>query len=380
MTRGIGTALALSVVAHGGVVATVGIVGVAWLGGSPSTPPRPALFVDLVEAVVATSDRIGGADASAPRPGNGAAVPTSRARAAVAPSVDAPPAAAGRGAPAPDLPRSVAAPVPDPPAAPVLPAPRTLHGEPTPESPAGPVPQPGALAPSTTLGTLVPAPSAAPPITSAPAGDTGPRPPERLSRGPVDAEAPGAPGGAGLSASGPAAPPSAGPSPGNETGKPAAASAGRDSATEPGAPPGEAVGAGSRSHAQRGATDVARLVPGAAREASEGSAPGAQGGLPEGAIPPEYESYVRVLRQRVADRLVYPWIAARRGQQGVVELELHVSSEGRLVGVEAVAGSTADVLRAAAVAAVRGAAPFPFPSGVEGRPLVIRLPVEFRLR
>jgi protein TonB len=108
--------------------------------------------------------------------------------------------------------------------------------------------------------------------------------------------------------------------------------------------------------------DVARLVPG------------------EGGIPPEYASYVRGLRQRVEGRLVYPWMAARRGQQGVVELEVRVSSEGRLLGVEVVAGSAVDTLRTAAVAAVRGAAPFPFPPGVEGRPLVIRLPVEFRLR
>jgi len=45
-----------------------------------------------------------------------------------------------------------------------------------------------------------------------------------------------------------------------------------------------------------------------------------------------------------------------------------------------VAGPSADALRVAAVSAVRGAAPFPFPPGIPPRPLVIRLPVEFRLR
>ena len=48
---------------------------------------------------------------------------------------------------------------------------------------------------------------------------------------------------------------------------------------------------------------------------------------------------MRALRQRVQDRLVYPWMAARRGQQGVVELEVRVGAEGRLVGVEVVAGA-----------------------------------------
>jgi TonB family protein len=120
---------------------------------------------------------------------------------------------------------------------------------------------------------------------------------------------------------------------------------------------------------------VARLPP---RDAAR---PGAGDGQSrDGHVPPEYEAYVRTLRQRVQDRLVYPWTAARRGQQGVVELEVRVGSEGRLVGVEVVAGPKTETLRTAAVTAVRSAAPFPFPPGVEGRPLVIRLPVEFQLR
>jgi TonB family protein len=78
--------------------------------------------------------------------------------------------------------------------------------------------------------------------------------------------------------------------------------------------------------------------------------------------------------------LVYPWVAVRRGQHGVVELEVRLGPEGRLVGVEVLAGAPAESLRAAAVTAVRGAAPFPFPPGLQGRALIIRLPVEFRLR
>lgn len=89
---------------------------------------------------------------------------------------------------------------------------------------------------------------------------------------------------------------------------------------------------------------------------------------------------MRALRQRVQDRLAYPWTAVRRGQQGVVEVELRLGPDGRLVTVAVVAGASADALRGAAVAAVRKAAPFPFPPGLQPRPLVIRLPVEFRLR
>jgi periplasmic protein TonB len=115
---------------------------------------------------------------------------------------------------------------------------------------------------------------------------------------------------------------------------------------------------------------IARLSP--------GDGPAGRGS--NGAIPPEYESYVRALRQRIQDRLVYPWTAVRRGQEGVVELEVRLGVDGRLVAVEVVAGVSADALRGAAVSAVRGSAPFPFPPGLPARPLVVRLPVEFRLR
>jgi protein TonB len=125
---------------------------------------------------------------------------------------------------------------------------------------------------------------------------------------------------------------------------------------------GQPAGAGSAT--------LARVPPGE----TEGS------GGPDGAVPPEYEAYVRSLRQRIQERLAYPWAAVRRGQQGVVELEVRVGADGRLVGVEVVTGAGAETLRAAAVGAVRGSAPFPFPPGLVARPLVIRLPVEFRLR
>jgi TonB family protein len=129
-------------------------------------------------------------------------------------------------------------------------------------------------------------------------------------------------------------------------------------------------GNGTRGRGAGATGEVARSTPRDAQASGAG----------DGLVPPQYEAYVRALRQRVQDRLVYPWTAARRGQQGTVELEVRVGAEGHLAGVEVVAGARADTLRAAAVTAVRNAAPFPFPAGVKGRPLVIRLPVEFQLR
>jgi len=97
-------------------------------------------------------------------------------------------------------------------------------------------------------------------------------------------------------------------------------------------------------------------------------------------IPPEYDGYVRALRQRIQERLVYPWLAVRQGLHGVVELEVHVDLEGRLSRVNVVGGRAAGMLREAALRGVRDATPFPFPPGVAARPLTIRLPVVFELR
>jgi TonB family protein len=103
------------------------------------------------------------------------------------------------------------------------------------------------------------------------------------------------------------------------------------------------------------------------------------GGRP-GAIPPEYDAYVRALRQRIEERLVYPAPAVRRGVQGTVELELQLDAAGQLTAVVEVGREGGGLLREAAIQAVRGATPFPFPLGLAPRALTIRLPIVFELR
>ena len=99
-----------------------------------------------------------------------------------------------------------------------------------------------------------------------------------------------------------------------------------------------------------------------------------------GGVPPEYDAYVRRLRDRIQTRLQYPWQAARRGLQGVVELEIRIEPDGRLGQAEVVGGVPVPLLQRAALHAVEAATPAPFPPGVAARPLTIRLPVVFELR
>jgi len=96
-----------------------------------------------------------------------------------------------------------------------------------------------------------------------------------------------------------------------------------------------------------------------------------------GVLPPEYDAFVRALRQRIQERLEYPRLAVRRGLEGTVEIELHLGPDGRVAEVRA---EGAELLREAAIRAVRDATPFPFPPDLVPRPLLIRLPVRFELR
>jgi TonB family protein len=367
VTRWFGTPLALSIVAHAGAVATVLVFGAAWLLGSPGAPAPPALYVDLVHPVVATSDRPGTGDGAGPRhpaerSRNGGVAP--RSQRGGMPSTEkttGSPVPTITPAPTIDPPGAVsAAPeVPRPPTAPVAPRAPAVAQTSVPSAASvaeRPAPLPRVAA--------APSPASVDPGPRGPAADIGATP--SLALPPTSAPvAPSGDSGVGRHAT-----------PGSSTTGARESSergAGVPANTGPGGLPD---GSGPASSARGGApaagdgAGVARLSPG----------DGQAGDVPPGAIPPEYEAFVRTLRQRVQERLVYPWAAVRRGQQGVVELEVRLGADGRLVGVEVVAGVGADALRGAAVSAVRSSAPFPFPPGLMARALVVRLPVEFRLR
>jgi TonB family protein len=400
VTRSLGPAVALSVLVHGGAVATIDSLGALWRAGAP--PARaPALYVDLVEPVLAASERVVTRAAPEPRPRGRERVLGSVARAPAPPRA---PTDASEGPSAvaleprepseksPSAPAIATPEVARPPVAPVAPAPPraptdvparpnavTLEArEPADRAPGGPAmatPEiaraPGPVVSESRSAPPAPSPVAAPGMTAVPEPPAATGTPARTAH---TATAPALPPSEAIATTAPSAPPlSAARRDGKTRAAASAAPDERGTGAGSGLPSeatstGEPFGPGAQGGEEGRPSGVARFVP--------GDAPPVHGG----GIPPEYEAYVRALRQRVQDRLVYPWTAVRRGQQGVVELEVRVGAEGGLVGVEVMAGPSAATLRAAAVTAVRGAAPFPFPPGVAGRPLVIRLPVEFQLR
>ena len=362
MNRGLGAGLALSVLVHGGAVAALAVLGAAWLIGAPPAPSTSALYVDLVDPVIATGDRSQSSDGPAPRaPGARSKIGGSLSRerlpgapstqtVGVAPEPSVPPAppasAAGSSITASEVPR--------PPEAPVAPRPAAASSD----SPPPPVVE--RPAPPARVG-APPSLAMADPALHGPALEStiSPSlalPPVAVSTAPSADSHAGQPAALGSSTAGQRD---------TQGVSELAATGSRDLPQGSGAPT-----SGGGSGPARGGADLARLSSGDG-QAGRGSG---------GGIPPEYEPYVRALRQRVQDRLVYPWTAVRRGQQGVVELEVRLGADGRLAAVEVVAGVRVDALREAAVWAVRTSAPFPFPPGLAARPLVVRLPVEFRLR
>jgi len=366
VNRGLGAGLALSVLAHCAAVVAIGVVGVAWLMGPPAASTPPALYVDLVDPVVATSDRQESVDGpGSPRPTKrsetGGRTAPGGARGA-APSIETATPAVPEASPPVDAPAWAASAT--------LEVPQTPAPPPMPKSSEAPVD--ASPRPSRALDATVPVPRpAAPPIAPA-APDPEPR--DRA----MDSGTSASPAFAANAAPATSSSDLTAARPGLSG---SARSAARESAAGTGeraeTPAGDGTAGGdargpivSGQPGAGGGTEFARLTPGT----------GQSGSAPDGAIPPEYESYVRALRQRIQDRLVYPSVAVRRNQQGVVELELHLGADGRLVAVEVVAGVSAETLRGAAVSAVRGSAPFPLPPGLAPRPLVVRLPVEFRLR
>ena len=361
MSRGLGGALTLSILAHSGAVATIGVVGAAWLTGPPRSRRRlPSTWTSSTRS---SRPAIDTRPPTPPRCALGSERPgtsvgrrdTRTVRAAPPPNtpVAARPLRVTPSAPEATPPgtASAAPEVPRPPTVPV--SPRSIDAGPESTASLAPAPQRPAPPPPQAAST----PPAALSLADGPAAD-GNRAPRsdgrhRKERAPDEGARPG----------------HAAPAPGLRRRSPGAAGVRDDRLTwsrDPGtrSAGGEQGRAGDQSRAS--AAGPARDGAGAGGEHLARLSPGeGQGGsAPDGGIPPEYESYVRALRQRVQDRLVYPWTAVRRGQQGVVELELRLGPDGRLVAVEVVAGASADTLRVAAVAAVRGSAPFPFPPGL----------------
>lgn len=128
------------------------------------------------------------------------------------------------------------------------------------------------------------------------------------------------------------------------------------------------------SGAKVGVTD------GAAASAQAGATPGSSGG--DGNAAGELAAYVSRIRARIGENLRYPLALRRRGVQGRVGLRLTLDEAGALQAREISTGSGSAELDELALRAAAAAQPYPAPSERLRKkgPLILNLPVEFKLR
>lgn len=132
---------------------------------------------------------------------------------------------------------------------------------------------------------------------------------------------------------------------------------------------GAAGGTATPSSASAGGTTGARGSRLALASGGTGGEPGA-----------EYGGYLAGVRRRIQESLQYPASARRRGIKGTVNLEILIKADGAISTVSVTGSSSHSELDEAAVEAVRGLTPQPFPAGLEPRPLRVKLPIVFDLQ
>lgn len=94
----------------------------------------------------------------------------------------------------------------------------------------------------------------------------------------------------------------------------------------------------------------------------------------------EYGAYLAQWRRRIHENLRYPLAARRRSLTGTVQLDIVIHPNGVVASVQIAESSSHGLLDEAAMEAVRGLSPLPFPSHLVPRPLRARLPVVFDLQ
>lgn len=91
--------------------------------------------------------------------------------------------------------------------------------------------------------------------------------------------------------------------------------------------------------------------------------------------------YLSGIKGRVQEKVVYPTLSLKRGEQGTVHVHTSLSRDGTVVDISAEEEGNSLRLREAAIKAIKDAAPFPpMPDGVPGDPVKITIPVVFEIK
>lgn len=93
------------------------------------------------------------------------------------------------------------------------------------------------------------------------------------------------------------------------------------------------------------------------------------------------QNYQRSVLQAVYRELEYPRIAQRRNREGALRLAIAINSNGSASSIEVIESAEYQVFDEAAIEAIEGALPFdPLPEGTTEIPMVLEIPIAFRLQ
>ncbi|HOW35298.1 MAG TPA: TonB family protein [Candidatus Omnitrophota bacterium] len=97
-------------------------------------------------------------------------------------------------------------------------------------------------------------------------------------------------------------------------------------------------------------------------------------------VPQEVVPYIRLIQQRIAERIAYPERARQYGWEGTVKLGLHILSDGTLAGASVKESSGYDLFDTDALNTAKSLAPYTaFPSDLNLRDLTVTVPIVYNL-
>jgi len=97
---------------------------------------------------------------------------------------------------------------------------------------------------------------------------------------------------------------------------------------------------------------------------------------PEVKKPPDITPVIEGLRRRIEEEMVYPYVARKKGLQGVVRLTVRLDEEGNLLEVSIAESSGYKVLDNAAAALIERIVPYPHDLGTI---LAVDVPIRYSL-
>lgn len=94
---------------------------------------------------------------------------------------------------------------------------------------------------------------------------------------------------------------------------------------------------------------------------------------------PVHTDYALFIQERIYENLIYPPEAFVQGREGIVTLKFTIGQDGYLKDIFVAESSGYPSLDEGAVAAVKGASPYPLPEDYEGEDVELVVPLEFRM-